>query len=188
MFDVWDGALASWKKTFFFFKCGHFFPKNTSHNFPSRLMRFRTLWCTFTRFNPLFWAFTWLQSKVVDPCFIHHHELISKLFCLAVKIGQILLRSGYTNVTMDTIWVIARTFTFGSFKTISWILLIISGVVISFGRPGLGMDSVLERLQRNTIGDPLKVVAHKPNPYLWEKIKFWGENKGRLLFKTIEQR
>ena len=49
------------------------------------------------------------------------------------------------SVEMDTISAISRTFTFGSFKTISWILLIISGVVILFGRNGLGMVSVLVR-------------------------------------------
>ena len=47
------------------------------------------------------------------------------------------------SVEMDTISVISRNFTFGSFKTISWILLIISRAVISFGRPGLGMVFVL---------------------------------------------
>ena len=73
-------------------------PKNTSHNFPGWLLRFRTLWYTFTRFNPLFWLFTWFRSIAVDPCFIHHQKSTQKLFRIAVKIGQILLRSGYTNV------------------------------------------------------------------------------------------
>ena len=63
--------------------------KNTSHNFPSRLLRFRTLWCTFARFNPLFWPFTWFQSRVVDACFIYRHKSTQKFFRIAVKIGQI---------------------------------------------------------------------------------------------------
>ena len=71
--------------------------KNTSHNFPSRLLRFRTLWCTFTRFKPLFWRLVWFQSIVVDPCFIHRHKSTQKLFRIAIKIDQILLRSGHTN-------------------------------------------------------------------------------------------
>ena len=50
-------------------------PKNTSHSFPNRLFRFRTLWCTFTRFNPQFSTlFTWFRG--------------------------ILLRSGQTNVLL----------------------------------------------------------------------------------------
>ena len=72
-------------------------PKNTSHNFPSRLLRFRTLWCTFIRFNPLFLPFTWFRTIVVDPCFTHRHKSMQKLFQIAVKIGQILLRSSHTN-------------------------------------------------------------------------------------------
>ena len=44
--------------------------------------------------------------------------------------------------------VISRSFTFELFNTISWILLIISGIVILFGRPGLGMVSVLVRSVR----------------------------------------
>ena len=147
---------------FLLVQCSMCIPKNTSHNFPSRLMRFRTFWCTSTRFNLLFWSFTWFRSiLVVDPCFIHRHKSTQKLFQIAVKIDQILLRCGYTNaflvdcenrgihlrqsflmhkcvckilttrsVKMDTI---SRNFNFGSFKTISWILLIISGVMISFG-------------------------------------------------------
>ena len=54
------------------------------------------------------------------------------------------------SVEMDTILAISRTFTFGSFKTISWILLIISGVVILFGRPWLGIVFVLVRSQQNS--------------------------------------
>ena len=72
-------------------------PKNTSYNFPCRLLRFRTLWRTFTRLNPLFWPLTWLRSIVMDPCFIHRHKSTQKLFWIAIKIGQILLRSGHTN-------------------------------------------------------------------------------------------
>ena len=34
---------------------------------------------------------------VVDPCFIYRHKSTQKLFWIAVKIGQILLRSGHTN-------------------------------------------------------------------------------------------
>ena len=34
---------------------------------------------------------------VVDLCFIHRHKSTQKLFQIAVKIGQILLRSGHTN-------------------------------------------------------------------------------------------
>ena len=72
-------------------------PKNTSHNFPSRLLRFRKLWCTFTRFNLLFWPFTWFRSIVVDPCLIHRHKSTQKLFWTAVKRGQISLWSSHTN-------------------------------------------------------------------------------------------
>ena len=44
-------------------------PKDTSHSFPNRLFRFRTLWCTFTRFNPQFSPlFTLFRGIVVDPC------------------------------------------------------------------------------------------------------------------------
>ena len=141
-------------------------PNNTSHNFPSQLLRFWTLWCTYTRFNPLFWPFTWFQSIVVDLCFIHRHNLTQKLFRITVKTFQILLQRDHTNlaqsflmhkcvciilstrsVEMDTI---SRTSSFGSFRKISWILLIISGVVILFGRPGFGMVSLLLWLQRNS--------------------------------------
>ena len=136
MFDVWDGALSSWKMIFFFLKCGHFFlisstnrssngalyapivvlpfflevldedyficiPKNTSYICPSRLLHFRTIWCTFTRLNPLLWPFTWFGSIMV--------------------------------------------------KTISWILLIISDVVNSFGWSGLGIVSVHVRPQQNSV-------------------------------------
>ena len=55
------------------------------------------------------------------------------------------------SIEMDTISAISRTFTFGSFKTISWILLIISGAVITFGRSGLGMVSVLVGPQQNSV-------------------------------------
>ena len=55
------------------------------------------------------------------------------------------------SVEIDTISTISRTFTFGSFKAIPWILLIISGVVILFGRPGPGMVSVLVQPQRNSV-------------------------------------
>ena len=71
--------------------------KNPSHNFPRRLLRFRTLWCTFIRFNPLFWPFMWFRSIVVDQCFNHRHKMTQKIFQIAVKIGQISLWSGYTN-------------------------------------------------------------------------------------------
>ena len=37
-------------------------PKNTSHNFPRRLLRFRTLRCTSIRVNPMFWPFTWFRN------------------------------------------------------------------------------------------------------------------------------
>ena len=155
-------------------------PKNINHNFTSRLLRFRTLWCSFTRFNPLFWPFTWFRSIVVDPCCIHRHKSTKKLFRIAVKIGQILLPSGHTNaflVECEQLWHpsctelshaqmcmqnidhtlswdgydlsynISRTFTFRSFKTIWWILLTISGVVISFGWHRLmnGFDSNFDR-------------------------------------------
>ena len=72
-------------------------PKNTSHNFPSQLLRCRTLWCIFTRFNPLFWPFTWFQSIALDPCFIHRSKSTQKLFRIVIKIGQILIGSGHTN-------------------------------------------------------------------------------------------
>ena len=55
-------------------------PRKISHNFPTWLLRFRTLWYTFTRFNPLFWPFTWFRSIVVDPCFSHRHKSTQKLF------------------------------------------------------------------------------------------------------------
>ena len=71
--------------------------KNTRHNFPSRLLPFRTLWCSSTMFSPLFWPFMWFQSMVVDPCFIHRHKSKQELFRIAVEIGQIFLQSGYTN-------------------------------------------------------------------------------------------
>ena len=95
----------------------------------------------------------------MDSCFIHRYKSTQKLFQIAVKIGQILFRNGHTNaflvdceqslqpsctelshpqcvckilttysIEMDTI---SRIFTFGLFETILWILLIISGVVIS---------------------------------------------------------
>ena len=70
-------------------------PENTSHNFPCRSLCFQTLWCTFTRFNPLFWPFTWFRSIVVDPHFIYRHKSKQKLFRIAVKIGQSLLWSGH---------------------------------------------------------------------------------------------
>ena len=57
----------------------------------------------------------------------------------------------HTHIKMDTISAISRTLTFGSFKTISWILFIISAVVISVGRPGLGVVLVLTRPQRNLV-------------------------------------
>ena len=72
-------------------------PRNSSHNFPSRLLRFWTIWYTFTRFNPLFSSFTWFRSIVVHPCFIYRHTSTQKLFRIDVKIGQILLRSDHTN-------------------------------------------------------------------------------------------
>ena len=60
------------KKDFFLFQMGPFLPDFVNqliqlcsivcHNFPSRLLHFQTLWCTFTRFNPLFWPFTWFRS------------------------------------------------------------------------------------------------------------------------------
>ena len=75
----------------------HTHPKNTSYNFPSWLLCFRTLWCTFTRFNPLFWPFMLFRSIVVDLCSIHCHKSMQKLFRIAGKIGKILLRSGHTN-------------------------------------------------------------------------------------------
>ena len=53
---------------------------------------------------------------------------------------------------MDAISAISRYLTFGSFKTITWLLLIIYGVVISFERPGLGsMVSVSVQPQRNPV-------------------------------------
>ena len=58
-------------------------------------------------------------------------------------------------VEMDTISAISRTFTFGSFKTISRILLIISGVVISFGRPGLGTYGFCACTTTTKFGKPL---------------------------------
>ena len=73
------------------------FQKNTDYNFPSRLLRFRMLWCTFTRFNPLFVAFTWFWRIVVDPCFIHRHKSMQKLFRIVIKISQIMLQGGHTN-------------------------------------------------------------------------------------------
>ena len=92
------------KKDFFFSKCGRFFlisssnrSNNASHNFSSQLLCFRRLWCTFTRFNPLFWPFTWFRRIVVDPCFTYRHRSTQKLFRIAVIIGQILLRSSHTN-------------------------------------------------------------------------------------------
>ena len=51
----------------------------------------------FTRFNPLFWPFSWFRSIVLDACFIHRHKSTINLFRIAFKIGQILLRSGLTN-------------------------------------------------------------------------------------------
>ena len=57
----------------------------------------------------------------------------------------------YTLVYINTISAISRTFTFGPFKTISEILLMNSNEVISFGRPGLSMISVLGRAQRNSV-------------------------------------
>ena len=72
-------------------------PKNTSRNFARRLLRFRTVWCTFTRFNPLLWTFRWFQIIVVDSCFIHCHESTQKLIRIAVTIGKILLWSNHTN-------------------------------------------------------------------------------------------
>ena len=42
-------------------------------------------------------------------------------------------------------------FTFGSFKTLSWILLIISGVVISLEQLELGIVLVLVQLQQNSV-------------------------------------
>ena len=72
-------------------------PKRTSHNFLRWLLCFRMLWCTFTRFNSLFWPFTWFRNIVVNPCFIYHHKLTQKFFWIAVKIGQIFLRNGHPN-------------------------------------------------------------------------------------------
>ena len=106
-------------------------PKNTSHNFPSRLLRVWTLWCTFTRFNSLFWLFTWFRSIVIH-CSTHLAEsfLMHKCVCKILTTRS---------VEMDTISAISRTYTFGSFKIISWILLIISGMMISFRRTGLSI-------------------------------------------------
>ena len=67
-----------------------------SYNFPSRLLRFRTVWCPFTGFNPLFWPFTWFRNIVVDPCFIHRYKSTQKLFPICFKKGQILLWSDHT--------------------------------------------------------------------------------------------
>ena len=78
-------------------------PKNTSHNFPSRLLCFWALCCTFTRFKPLFFPLTWFQRIVVDPGFIHRHKSTQKHFRIAVKICQIFLRSGHTNVFLVSI-------------------------------------------------------------------------------------
>ena len=65
---------------------------------------------------------------------------LAQSFLMHKRVYEILtIRS----LEMDTLSAILRTFIFGSFETISWILLIISGVVISFGRPGLGIVSVL---------------------------------------------
>ena len=96
----------------------------------------------------------YIGGSMFHPC----HKSTQKLFRIAVKISQILLQSDQTNVCeilttrsveMDTILAISPISTFGSFKTISWILLTISGVVISFGPPELGM--VLCSYDRNEI-------------------------------------
>ena len=58
------------------------------------------------------------------------------------------------SVEMDTILAMSRTFTFESFQSISWISLINSGIVISFGQLGLRMVSVLIRPQRNLLRLP----------------------------------
>ena len=72
--------------------------KISSRHFSTEcILRFRTLWCTFTRFNRLFWPITWFWSIVVDLCFIHRYKSPQKLFRTAVKIGHSLLRSGRTN-------------------------------------------------------------------------------------------
>ena len=105
-------------------------------------MRFRPLWCTFTRFNLLFRPFMRFRNIVANPCFIRRHKLTQKLFRIAQSffmykcVCKILTTR---SVEMDTISAISRTFTFGSFKTISCILLIFFRVVAFFGRPGLGM-------------------------------------------------
>ena len=98
MFDVWNGIRN--RPSFLKVVDENYsmrIPINNSHNLPSRLFCFRSLWCTFTRFNPLFWPFTLFWSKVVDPCFIHRHKSTQKRFQIAVKIGQIMVRSGHTN-------------------------------------------------------------------------------------------
>ena len=82
--------------------------------------------CIFGRFN------------VFSPGLTHYFDLsrdsrawrwirVSQSFLMHKCVCKILTTR---SIEMDTI---SRTFTFGSFKTISWILLIIFGVVISFG-------------------------------------------------------
>ena len=92
--------------------------------------------------------------RLIDPIIQHNMSMVSERgthflqsFLMHKCVCKILTTC---SVEMDMILTISWTFTFGLFKTISWILLIISGVVISFGRPGLGMISLLVRPQRNS--------------------------------------
>ena len=105
-----------------------------------------------------------LQSRteriVVDPCFIHRHtnaflvdcEQLRHSSCIELYHAQMCMQNiDDMLIEMDSILAISRAFTFESFKTIARILSINSGAVISFGRPGLYVVSVLARPQRSLV-------------------------------------
>ena len=57
-------------------------PKYGDQNLACWYLHLWSLWMAFTCCYPLSWLPIWLQSKVVDPCFIHSHIFLQNSFLL----------------------------------------------------------------------------------------------------------
>ena len=101
-------------------------PKNTSHNFSSQSMQ--KLFRIAAKIGLISLQNGHMKLFLVD-CEQLMHPSCTELSHPQMCMQNLIKRS----VEVNTISDITRTFTFGSFKTILWILLVISGVVISFG-------------------------------------------------------
>src|SRR5436190_6831259 len=68
-------------------------PKNCGHDLSGRWNRFCLLWSRFAGFSPLFGLFFCFWCVMVDPCFVNSDETPQKLFRIALKHVQTVLRS-----------------------------------------------------------------------------------------------